>query len=96
MPCHTDPPTQAETYAWDAPGAACEAIKILEAKGLIGDLSPRTLRWWALHKQRDAEREAKATRERLEREARESALAKLTPEEAVALGFWEVATRNKA
>jgi hypothetical protein len=87
MPCHTDPPSQEEIYKWDAPGAACEALKILELRGFIGDISPRTLRWWAMHKQMDAAREAREAKAKAQDEAQKRALSKLTAEEAEALGL---------
>jgi hypothetical protein len=87
MPCHTDPPTQEDIYRWDAPGAACDALKILERHGLIGDISPKTMRWWALHKQKDAAREAHEAKAKAQEAAQKRALSKLTPEEAEALGL---------
>lgn len=87
MPCHTDPPTQEEIYQWDAPAAACEAIKLLFAHGLAGHLGPRTLSWWALHKAKDDAREQREAKQRAIDEATKSALAKLTPDEIMALGL---------
>lgn len=87
MPCHTDPPTQEEIYKWDAPAAACDAITLLFQHGLAMHLSHRTLSWWALHKKKDSARERQEAEQRALDKAQKSALAKLTSEEAEALGL---------
>lgn len=90
MPCRDDYPPNyvSESSAKEhqiLTRAACDFCKHIE---LAGGSIPRYLSaWWIEHKREDAARIAREEQARQKRQAKISALNKLTPAEREALGF---------
>ena len=60
MPCRYNPTEEqystVQRDADKATRAACNALGILDARGMLGDLTEETQRWWARHQKNDQKR----------------------------------------
>ena len=65
----------------------CTALRELEMRSFsIGGLGPEVLAWWEEHKRQDLARLEKESRDAAARQARDEALAKLSPADRALLG----------
>ncbi len=93
MPCRDDYPTSSNEDAGlrasadRSARAACEMRTVLWQHNLQSHLTPETRQWIADHDKADADREAAENLERLHRQMRRDALAKLSPMERKLLGI---------
>ena len=102
MPCMDGGPTREELERERADfetitRLACDRCQELEGSG--DPIPPWAASWWARHKVADARRARRQEAIQRDQEAREAALAKLTPQERAALGFrrdpWTAAPSSK-
>lgn len=65
----------------------CEACKAIDAQGRMGAYSLELQLWWRDHQEQDARHEREQREAAAREEAKQRAMAKLTPEERAALGL---------